>query len=46
MLVANSLWGLMAPISKMVLNVGVISSFVLTDFRVFGATTSYIGLSE
>lgn len=37
MLVANSLWGLMAPISKMVLNVGVISSFVLTDFRVFGA---------
>lgn len=41
MLTASVLWGLMAPISKVVLNAGVLSSFALTDFRIFGAAVVF-----
>lgn len=34
---ANVIWGLMAPVAKMVLGAGVIGSLLLTDFRIFGA---------
>lgn len=37
MVCANLMWGLMAPTAKMVLGAGVISSLLLTDFRIFGA---------
>lgn len=41
MLTANILWGFMAPISKVVLNAGIITSFALTDFRIFGAAIAF-----
>ena len=34
---ANSMWGLMSPIAKMVMLGGIITPFVMTDLRVFGA---------
>lgn len=34
---ANSMWGLMSPIAKMVMLGGIITSFVMTDLRSFGA---------
>lgn len=37
MLGANVMWGLMAPVVKIVLAGGIISSLVMTDFRIFGA---------
>lgn len=37
MIGANVIWGLMAPVAKMVLGAGVIGSLMLTDFRIFGA---------
>ena len=37
MLVANSMWGLMAPLAKFVMMGGAVSSLVMTDLRVFGA---------
>lgn len=37
MLVANSMWGLMAPLAKFVMIGGAVSSLVMTDLRVFGA---------
>lgn len=37
MLVANSMWGLMSPVAKMVMAGGAITPFVLTDLRIFGA---------
>lgn len=37
MLGANVMWGLMAPIVKLVVAGGIISSLVMTDFRIFGA---------
>lgn len=41
MLTGNILWGFMAPISKVVLNAGIITSFALTDFRIFGAAIAF-----
>lgn len=37
MVCANFIWGLMAPVAKMVLGAGAVSSLLLTDFRIFGA---------
>ena len=37
MLVANVLWGLMSPVSKLVMAGGVVSPFVVTDMRIGGA---------
>lgn len=37
MVMANVIWGLMAPMAKMVLGAGIVSSLLLTDFRIFGA---------
>lgn len=34
---ANSMWGLMSPIAKMVMLGGIVTSFVMTDLRSFGA---------
>lgn len=34
---ANSMWGLMLPIAKMVMLGGIVTSFVMTDLRSFGA---------
>ena len=37
MFVANVMWGLMAPVVKVVIGAGVILPLVMTDFRIFGA---------
>lgn len=37
MFLANSAWGLMSPVAKIVMVGGVVSPLVLTDLRVFGA---------
>lgn len=37
MLGANTMWGLMAPIAKLVMAAGVISPLLMTNFRIFGA---------
>ena len=37
MLLANTSWGLMSPIAKIVMATGLITPFVLTDLRIFGA---------
>lgn len=37
MLGANSMWGIMAPVAKIVMTAGVISPLLLTNFRIFGA---------
>lgn len=37
MLLANSSWGLMSPLAKIVMAGGVITPLVMTDLRVFGA---------
>ena len=37
MLAANCIWGLMAPIAKIVMAGSIITPLVLTDLRVFGA---------
>lgn len=37
MIGANTMWGLMAPIAKIVLAAGVISPLLLTNFRILGA---------
>lgn len=34
---ANMMWGLMAPIAKLVMAAGVVSPLILTDFRIYGA---------
>ena len=34
---ANSMWGLMSPIAKMVMLGGIVTSFVMADLRSFGA---------
>ncbi len=37
MLSANSMWGLMSPIAKLVMGAGVITPLLMSDFRIFGA---------
>lgn len=38
---ANVMWGLMSPFSKYVMASGVISSLLLTDFRIIGAAAAF-----
>ncbi len=45
MLGANILWGLMAPVSKMVMTTGVVSSLLLTNFRMVGPAVAFWILS-
>ena len=37
MLGANTMWGLMSPVSKLIMASGAVSPFVMTDLRVGGA---------
>lgn len=37
MLGANVLWGMMAPVAKMVMAAGVVTPLLMTDFRMMGA---------
>ena len=37
MLGANTMWGLMSPVAKMVMSAGVVSPLLMTDFRIVGA---------
>ena len=37
MLGANIMWGLMAPVAKLVMEAGLVSPLLMTDFRIFGA---------
>ncbi|MBO5456063.1 MAG: DMT family transporter [Muribaculaceae bacterium] len=37
MLGANTMWGLMAPIAKIVMAAGIVSPLLMTNFRIFGA---------
>ncbi len=37
MLLANSMWGLMSPVAKIVMVGGIVSPLVLSDLRIFGA---------
>lgn len=37
MLGANTMWGLMAPIAKMVMAAGIVSPLLMTNFRILGA---------
>lgn len=37
MLGANTMWGLMAPVAKMVMAAGIVSPLLMTSFRIFGA---------
>ncbi len=37
MLGANVMWGMMAPVAKMVMAAGVVAPLLMTDFRIFGA---------
>ncbi len=37
MLGANTMWGLMAPVAKMVMAAGIVSPLLMTNFRILGA---------
>lgn len=37
MLGANVMWGMMAPVAKMVMAAGIVAPLLMTDFRIFGA---------
>lgn len=37
MLGANAMWGLMAPVAKIVMTAGVVTPLLMTNFRIFGA---------
>ena len=37
MLGANTMWGIMAPVAKLVMAAGIVSPLLLTNFRIFGA---------
>lgn len=41
MLTANTIWGMMAPLAKYVMAAGVVTPFVLTDLRIFGAAVLF-----
>jgi drug/metabolite transporter (DMT)-like permease len=45
MLSANSMWGLMSPIAKIVMGAGVITPLLMSDFRIFGAAILFWILS-
>lgn len=45
MLGANVLWGLMAPVSKLAMASGLVSSLLLTNFRMVGAAVAFWILS-
>lgn len=45
MLLANTSWGLMSPLAKVVMAGGVVSPFVLTDLRIFGAMVLFWAVS-
>lgn len=45
MLGANCIWGLMSPIAKIVMGVGIVSPLLMTDFRVIGAAILFWMLS-
>jgi len=34
---ANVIWGLMAPVAKLVMAAGVVTPLLMTDFRIYGA---------
>ncbi len=38
---ANTLWGLMAPIAKLIMAAGVITPLLMTNFRIFGAAALF-----
>lgn len=38
---ANCMWGMMAPVAKMVMAVGVVSPLLMTDFRIVGAAVMF-----
>ena len=40
---ANAMWGIMSPVSKMVMAGSIISPMVVTDCRVLGAARSCSG---
>ncbi len=42
---ANVFWGLMSPVAKIVMAGAVVSPFLMTDFRIFGATILFWLLS-
>ncbi|MDE6456989.1 MAG: hypothetical protein K2L31_00115 [Muribaculum sp.] len=37
MLGVNVMWGMMAPVAKMVMAAGIVAPMLMTDFRIFGA---------
>ena len=37
MIGANTMWGLMAPVAKIVMGAGIVTPLLMTDFRIFGA---------
>lgn len=41
MLAANTIWGLMSPIAKIVMAGGVVTPLVVTDLRIFGAMVMF-----
>lgn len=41
MTVANVMWGVMSPISKMIMAGGIITPLILTNLRIFGATALF-----
>ncbi|MDE6416421.1 MAG: DMT family transporter [Duncaniella sp.] len=41
MLGANVMWGLMAPVAKMVMAAGIIGPLLMTDFRIVGAAVMF-----
>ena len=45
MLLANTRWGLMSPLAKVVMAGGVVTPFVLTDLRIFGAMVLFWAVS-
>ena len=42
MLAANTIWGLMSPIAKIVMAGGVVTPLVVTDLRIFGAMVMWL----
>lgn len=42
---ANAMWGLMSPVAKMVMGLGVISPLLMTDLRIVGAAVLFWTLS-
>ena len=41
MFAANTIWGLMSPVAKIVMAGGIVSPLVVTDLRVFGAMVMF-----